>query len=128
GVHLNSNQNKRIEVEYLISCNLTETYGLGNEPSAEDLDTLLEGISYFEGALGAGELSFNLHDRQKELNAKVDLISKDDLKNLVNNGRFNRGKEGWIDDNSGAILSTRINNLVVKGDGSNSLIRARQRV
>jgi len=122
--------NKSIDVDYLLAINLTEAYGKGKEPSKDVIDILLGGTSYFEGDLGAGRLSKILFSRYLEMEKSLKEIEEkgnSKLENMIFNGNFKYGIEGWERDISGEI-SNEGNKLILVGEGNSYITRAKQTI
>jgi len=105
---------KEVEVDNITALNLTNIFGKGNEPSAEEVKGYIErfpNLFYHEEAI---------------INAIIDLNSenKSKLKNLVYNGDFKAAK-GWDVGSFGNVIY-RDNKLVLEGDGVSSIVRTSQ--
>jgi len=92
----NDNPGKQIEVDYYMAFNLTEFYGRGKEPSKEEMDNLLSNSAYFEGDFGSGRLSNKISERQNVLDKEVKEAKESELENIVANGDFSNGLNGWV--------------------------------
>lgn len=88
--------------------NLTKTFGVGNEPTLEEMETLLSKIpaSWWSGTLKNNNITRALYDIQRDnlktLNAKADQAKVNSIDkalfkayNLVPNGNFSKSPSGW---------------------------------
>src|SRR5699024_2820306 len=87
-----------VQVSELMAFNLTEIFGSGNEPTQEDMDTLVDFFGYFDGDLGAGKFSRFLSENQRLIETDIKEVKtyKDsELEDIITNGDFINSRNYW---------------------------------
>ena len=122
-----------IKVKQVIGINLTESFGAGNEPMAEYMDTIMTQFEndWFGGekkakdnALDIGKVWANVDGKMKM--AKVSEVNDDIIigKNILANNDFTQGFSFWNPYNSNLSLESGV--LRATGTGDNRVIGATQ--
>lgn len=119
----------KFEARELLSINLTETFGKGNEPSLAFMDGLLNSIGgYFENRLPIGD-SVNVALKSSlENKSKIEKLESDnqiDITNHIENGDFRSGTDKWS-ALSGSNITHGDKALNVNGNGNTFMVRAYQ--
>ena len=102
---------KTYELSYINTIDLTATFGLGNEPTVEQMDAIMAKFenSWFDGTK-------NLFQAKASLNKlmALDARTEFEMKNGVVNGDFSNGTTGWeVSTITGAVAAVANNEITL---------------
>ena len=107
---------KTYELSYINTIDLTATFGLGNEPTLEQMDAILAKFenSWFDGTKNLFQAKASL-SKLMALDARTEF----EMKNEVVNGDFSNGSTGWTLHSTASIINGVVNS-VPTADAQNS--------
>lgn len=112
---------KVMEVQYVEAIDLTATFGVGKEPTVEQMDEIMSRFtnSWFDGTKNLFRASEALK-KQIAIDARTEFEAKND----VTNGDFSNGTTGWNDSSGASTLSAASGVLTATGKGTAAFFSA----